>query len=268
MMLKRIVLAVGLCTACALSTASMATSYSTDQSDVWYNPSESGWGFQLVQRGSVIFATMYVYGPDNAPVWYTALMYSSGTMIWEGDLYLTHGPWFGTVPFDPGLVTYRKVGTMTWIPQSVDSGLISYTVDGVGVVKNVVREELVLDDFSGTYMGGLHERATACTDPSLDQTTESSGLLQITQSGESIQMQSIGADGTIECVYSGTLTQAGQMGGITGSFTCAGGSNGTLAASEMQVTPSGITGRFHKAYSNPPGCQGDGWFGGMRSTLH
>ena len=117
-------------------------------------------------------------------------------------------------------------------------------------------------------MGGLHEQATACTDPSLDRTTESPGLLQITQSGASIQMQTIGNDGVTECVYSGTLTQAGQMGSVNGSFTCADGSNGTLAAFEMQVTPSGISGRFNETYSNPPGCQGDGWFGGMRSTLH
>lgn len=266
-MLKRIVLAIGLCTACALSTPSIATSFSTDQSDLWYNPSESGWGFQLVQRGSVIFATMFVYGPDGAPVWYTATMYPSGNLIWAGDLYLTNGPWFGTVPFDPALVTYRKVGTMTWIPQSVDSGLISYAVDGVGVVKNVVREALVFDDFSGSYIGGVHGKETTCTDPSLDRTTESSGLLKISQSGESIQLQTFGPDGAAECIYSGTLTQAGQMGGISGSFTCADGSVGTLAASEMQVTPSGITGRFHEDYSNPPGCQSDGWFGGMRSTL-
>ena len=32
-----------------------ATAFSTDQSDLWWVPSESGWGMQLVHRGSLIF---------------------------------------------------------------------------------------------------------------------------------------------------------------------------------------------------------------------
>jgi hypothetical protein len=36
---------------------------SIDQSDLWWNPAESGWGIQFVHTGSAIFATMYVYGP-------------------------------------------------------------------------------------------------------------------------------------------------------------------------------------------------------------
>ena len=49
-----------------------ATSFSTDQSDLYYIVAESGWGIQLVQRGSVIFATMFVYGPSGTPTWYVA----------------------------------------------------------------------------------------------------------------------------------------------------------------------------------------------------
>ena len=49
-----------------------ATSYSPDQSDLWWIPDESGWGFQIVQRDSVIFLTMFVYGSAGAPTWYVA----------------------------------------------------------------------------------------------------------------------------------------------------------------------------------------------------
>src|SRR5436190_18901396 len=95
-----------------------AASYSTDQSDLWWaDPpgSENGWGFQLVQRNSTIFATMFVYGPTGAPTWYVATMVpTGGPFIWSGDLYTTTGPWFGAVPYNPALFTARKVGTMTW----------------------------------------------------------------------------------------------------------------------------------------------------------
>ncbi len=54
-----LVAAILLAIASALSPV-WATSFTTDQSDLWWNPNESEWGMQLVHRGSVIFATMFV----------------------------------------------------------------------------------------------------------------------------------------------------------------------------------------------------------------
>ena len=53
--------------ACCLSSSAQSTSFSTDQSDLWWNAAESGWGIQFVQRGAVIFATMFVYDQTNIP---------------------------------------------------------------------------------------------------------------------------------------------------------------------------------------------------------
>ncbi len=36
------------------------TAVTTDVSDLWWNPSESGWGMQLVQEGNFVFATVFV----------------------------------------------------------------------------------------------------------------------------------------------------------------------------------------------------------------
>jgi len=46
-----------------------ATSANIDLSDIWWNPYESGWGMQLVNTGTFVFATIYVYGPDGNPAW-------------------------------------------------------------------------------------------------------------------------------------------------------------------------------------------------------
>ena len=51
-----------------------ATGFSIDHSDIWWVPGESGWGLQVVQQANVIFATMYVYDPQNDPVWYSATL--------------------------------------------------------------------------------------------------------------------------------------------------------------------------------------------------
>jgi hypothetical protein len=65
------------CALCVLGLAvslfaptALATSFSTDQSDLWYIVAESGWGMQLVQRGNIIFATLFFYG-QSSTTWYT-----------------------------------------------------------------------------------------------------------------------------------------------------------------------------------------------------
>jgi hypothetical protein len=167
--------------------------------------------------------------------------------------------------FNPANVTATKVGTMTWTSLTVNTGNVFYTVNGVPVSKNVVRQTLVFDDFSGHFAGGEHSEVTGCSNPILNGTTEAAGLLYITQNGQAIAMQSFGANGG-SCSYSGTLSQAGQMGRVQGSFVCNDGSLGTFVFFEMQVTDTGLTARLQASYSNPPGCQSAGWAGGVRGT--
>jgi hypothetical protein len=144
--------------ACFLQQAS-ATSFTTDQGDVWAVPGESGWGYLNAQVGTVIFGALYVYDPTRTPIWYTATLGYVGNFVWTGDLYLTNGPWFGTVPFNG--VTYRKVGTMTWTALTVTTGQLKYDVDGVSIVKdNVTRLFMGYDDFNGRFAGGIHATTT------------------------------------------------------------------------------------------------------------
>lgn len=158
-----------------------ATSYSTDQSDLWYIAAESGWGIQLVQRGNTIFFTMFVYDPAGKPIWYVGTILPNGTALTgAGDMYLTSGPWLGAQPYNSALFGGRIVGTMTWHPTSVTTGTLSYLVDGVAVTKNVVRQTLVNDNFSGHYAGGLHQDFTTCANPANIGTVEDAGILDIT----------------------------------------------------------------------------------------
>ena len=158
-----------------------ATSFSTDQSDLWYVESESGWGMQLVQRGNVIFATLFVYDRNGSPVWYTATLRLTATeLVWSGDLYITTGPWFA-FGFDPALVGYRKVGTMTWYGTLIEEGLVDYTVDGIEVVKTVVRQLLVYDDYNGTYVGAMRTTKTFCSNPADNGSDTSFATIRVVQ---------------------------------------------------------------------------------------
>jgi len=262
----------GLLAAIVFATASFlppawATSFSTDQSDLWSVPTEGGWGVQLVQRDSVIFATTYVYDSTNIPIWYTATLEYAGNLRWSGDLYQTVGPWFGTVPFNPAAVTYRKVGTMTWTATSVTTGELRYDVDGVQVVKNATRLLMRYDDFSGHYGGGTHLTSTGCLSTGFNGTFEDIGTLDIAQTGQAFSMTTRPTTGG-SCSYGGTLTQAGQMGGVTGSYSCSSGETGSFQVYEMQVNPTGVTGQLIASSTSPAGCQTTGWFGGIRVTTY
>ena len=261
----RIFLASSL-TALSLFTTGLAsaTSYSTDQSDLWYIPAESGWGMQLVQRGNLIFATIFVYDAAGNPTWYIATLSPTGTQfVWTGDLFATHGTWFGA-PWNS--VSGGVVGSMTWSAQTVTTGNVSYTVNGVPINKSVIRQTLVNDDFSGRYAGGIHQDLSSCNNPIFNgSVVEDAGIVAIAQSGNSISIATTPVSGPA-CTYSGTLSQAGQMSAIDGTYSCGGGVSGTFQAFEMQVNITGFTGRF--TASKPIGgeCATSGWFGGVRTT--
>jgi hypothetical protein len=249
-----------------LAPQTQATSFSIDQSDLWYNAAETGWGLQLVQRGSIVFATLYVYGSTGEPIWYTATLDSTANSTWTGILYATTGPYFATVPFNPMLVGYSPVGTMTWAAQTAETGTLTYSVSGVMVVKNVVRQLLVLDDFSGHYAGGFHKVVTGCANAALNGTSDVMGTIDVTQDGTAISIvETVPATGS-SCTYSGILTQAGQMGSAPLSFSCIDGTGGTGSIDQMQVSLYAISGSFSATYANPAGCQSSGWFGGSRGT--
>lgn len=244
-----------------------ATAFSSDQSDLWWNPNESGWGIQFVQRGPLIFATMFVYAQNGTPTWYTALLSpapaSSGdkaaTLAWSGDLAANSGTWFGASNWTGATAT--KVGTMNWSPANLTSGTLSYTVNGMQVTKQVVREFIVTDDFSGTFVGGIHDTVTGCTDPSKNIDLDDFATITIAQTGPNVSL-SLTSQMGLSCTFHGPLTQAGRFGGSNGTFVCNGKTtNGNLVG--VAVGIDSIVAHFN---DNDPsnGCASTGYFAGAR----
>lgn len=263
--IRRIVLGFAVVCTLGLAQAAFATSFSTDQSDLWYAPTESGWGMQLVQRDSVIFATLFVYDMNNKPTWFVATMTYQGSLVWGGDLLATTGPWFGTIPFDASTVGVRKVGSMSWTAQSVTTGTTSYSVDGVNVSKSVIRQSLAAEDYSGHFAGAMHLQRSGCVDPTKDVVAEEIGVFYVAQSAQTVTLTSFPLKGG-SCAFAGTLSQAGQMGAFAGPYTCSSGEDGSFAISEMQVNLSGMSARMTSQSPDLPSCVSSGWLGGARVT--
>ena len=112
-----------------------------DFTDLWWNPSESGWGLNLVQHPSkVIFAVWYTYEADGTRIWYIVPNGSwTNSMTYTGPLYVTSGPSYNK-SFDPNQVQVRQVGTATLNFSSQNTGTFSYSIDGVSGIKSMQRQ--------------------------------------------------------------------------------------------------------------------------------
>jgi len=243
--------------ALAAAAPAAATDFSTDNSDLYIATNEDGWGVELVQRGDITFATIYTYGSNNLPVFYTATLSSSSNAIWAGDLYVTQGSWFGA-PFDRSKLTYRKVGTMTYVPES---GGLTFSVDGVTVSKQINRLTFRLDDYSGTYLGAYKIVASGCTHPSDNGTFYTVAVFTVTQSDNALTLVATDENDD-SCTFTGDYQQFGQFGQSRGTLSCTTGINGTHRLFEMNVTPTDFRGRI--LGNDSLGCSLTGYVSGIR----
>jgi cytochrome c553 len=110
-----------------------------DYTDLWWNPSESGWGFNIIQHASNnIFGVIYTYDAPNRPMWYVlpgGTWTSSATFT--GKLYrVTGSP--GNAGFRSGDVV--EVGTATLLFNGANNATLTYSVSGVQVTKAIERQ--------------------------------------------------------------------------------------------------------------------------------
>jgi hypothetical protein len=106
--------------------------------DIWWNPSESGWGMAITQQSSTMFLAWYVYDATAKPMWYVATCAVSGTSC-SGDLLRTTGPAFGAT-FDASQVHAFTAGTISVNFSDPNNAALTYTVNGVSSSKTVTRQ--------------------------------------------------------------------------------------------------------------------------------
>ena len=248
-------LAFGVCTA-------QASTSSSDITDMWWNPGESGWGVNVVLQRDVAFLTFFVYDTMGNPVWYTsdARLATSGDAVWSGKLYATNGPWFGG-PFPAGNLHVRQAGSVAFTLSALDAAALTYTVDGITVTKNLQRQTWTNEDYSGDYLGGYSISNTNCAPANANGIEEVGGLLTVAQNGSAI---SITATTSVAiCTFGGTYSQTGKLGQVDGSYSCTSGVQGSFALVEMTPTISGFSGRI---VGQNQFCDFSGALGGIRRS--
>lgn len=241
----------------AQPNANAATSWGTDFSDLWWVPTENGWGANIAHQGDIIFLTMFVYGGDGTPRWYVAsgMQYQggSGPLTFTGALYETRGPFFAAFPFNPSNVLVRQVGTATLSFTFIERGVLRYSVDGAFIEKTIQRQTFRNNTLTGRYSGGLVVTQSNCIAPAYFASD-----FNISQSGTTVSI------GTSNCNYAASYSQAGRMGYLSGTFSCFNGARGNFQAYEIEVGQVGLGARYDAQYSNPAGCTETGRLGGIR----
>jgi hypothetical protein len=235
------------------------SSFSTDQSDLWWNPNESGWGMQLVQQGGRIFATLFIYGSNGTPTWATALLDATGGFTWSGPLYVTTGPWFGG-PFNPATVGARQAGTLTFTAQSVQTGSVTYSIDGVVVTKQIERQLFNYDNYNGSYVVTVNLTASSCFVGS-NGTGTGAFAISVSHSATNMAMTWVFPGGQT-CVYTGAYSQAGRFGQFLGTYSCSTGEMGNMEFFEMTNRVGMLSGRLQGQSTNH-GCHYTGRFTGL-----
>lgn len=123
----------------------------TNYQDLWWAApaaSESGWGINLTQQGSVIFGTWFTYDADGTPLWLSVTATPVGRAstpqgapaAWSGSLVRTTGPAFSAMPFDPKLIARTVVGDANFTFTDGNHATFAYTVNGVTQAKPITRE--------------------------------------------------------------------------------------------------------------------------------
>lgn len=265
--------AAALAASIAFAMPAHATTYSVDHTDLWFNPSESGWGVNFIQQNDVIFATLFVYGVGNVAQWFTASDMrpspSGSQTTFSGQLFLTSGPYFGAPTFDPSAVTRTPVGTMTVNFTSLTTATLQYTVNGAQVTKTITRQTWATDNLTGNYLGGLTATGSSCSQfpngPILIF-----GTLGVQHTGSQVAMTvdfTSNQNQASQCTFSGPFTQTGHLGSVSGNWSCTingqAANTGTFTLSNIDSSVNGLTGHFN---GRDQFCTYDGFFGGPRDV--
>ncbi len=109
----------------------------TNYQDLWWVPTEAGWGVNFAHQGDQLFATWYTYdaklaGNNNAPLWLSALMTRpQGTgNVFTGPLTRTSGPRFDNYKTSDVVQPIPAVGTATVTFTDGNHASFHYVTDG------------------------------------------------------------------------------------------------------------------------------------------
>jgi len=239
-----------------------AAARAANYTDIWWTPTEAGWGVNIVQSDAFLFVTFFIFGSDNKPTWYTAQLSQDAQGAYSGGLYLSSGTYYQN-PWNPADAPIAQiVGNAQFRPSTTNAyeATLTYIVNGApAVVKAIERQPLTTINLNGSYTGGLAGVQSACSSSGSYRNTYDLQVTQSTNGGASFAF----AFPTYSCTLSGTLVLHGSQYTMPGAeYKCV--QNGTTVLStsadlaEIKATAQGIEGRWTAPVGD--GCTENAYF--------
>lgn len=119
--------------------------WGTDATDIWWDPSQSGWGLTLSQHGNNVFGVWFTYDAQGRPLFVVMPGVTfTGDSSFTGALYTTTGPSFTESTFNPALVKVTAVGSAN-VTLNLQSGVpvsgsFAAAVNGLSQTKSLARQ--------------------------------------------------------------------------------------------------------------------------------
>lgn len=128
--------------ACLCLVAASFAAHAQNYSDIWWNPSESGWGLTIADHQSNLFAVWFTYRQDGKPTWYVIPggTFTNGHKHFEADIYATTGTAFSSPSFDSSSVKVNKVGSAVIDFASYSAATFTFTIGTVTQTKQIQRQ--------------------------------------------------------------------------------------------------------------------------------
>ncbi|MFO1414323.1 MAG: hypothetical protein U1F10_10540 [Burkholderiales bacterium] len=235
-----------------------------DWTDLWWNQNESGWGLNFVQASDFVFATFFVYGPNNQPFWYTGQMSVDANGVWSGPLYQTTGTYLAN-PWNGIDKSATQVGTVTFVPTSSYAGTLTYNVNSVNVTKQITRQTLKTIPLGGKYSGAYLSIYSNCNNSSFNGAATYFSNITVSQTNGGNLTLTFDADVTLS--MSGPYAQDGQLYRIPNASYLLNGNKLIAQVTQIKATAQGIEGEWAAnvgaAY---PGCVEQGYFSALYIT--
>lgn len=241
----------------ALSAAAPPINYA----DQWSNAAEPGWGISVTQQADILFGALYIHDAFQVPTWFTATMnFASdigGVRTYSGTLYRTTGSALGQ-PYSGAAVTNTPVGTMAMEFGDDAHATLTYSINGINVVKTVSRLTFAPNTITGSYIGSTSDVSFNCTNPARN------GIVTTDPGAFTIGVENGGMVMRFPtCTVNGTYTQQGQIGTFEGTYGCTTGSNGTIKYTGIRSEKGGIVASY--VGRDDFSCSFRGNMGGMRN---
>lgn len=249
------------------SAAMSPTAVANNYQDLWWNPNESGWGINISQQGDVMFATWFIYGPNGQPTWiFLSRAERSGVQgnTFSDKIYQATGTYFPTVPFVPLVeANLTEVGRATLVFSDARTGSLTYTVNGVQVVKQITRQVIGFYNLTGSYFGGLKREGSGCVNAALNGSVLDQATYSVTHNSATGTLGITEVGGT-QCSFSGNTQVFGSIMEGSGTFGCASAvGTGTWTMREGRPSPNAFSAQLSMR-PNGDSCTLTATIGGLK----